>query len=76
MPPPSHDLTLRQAAAARARELAEIYDDLVPLDRLREACQGTTRADDPPYRTLTVIRIPSWSEQPSRYVPGTVSLRL
>jgi hypothetical protein len=30
------DLPLRQAAVARARELAETYDDLVPLARLRE----------------------------------------
>jgi len=30
------DLALRQAAVARARELAQTYDDLVPLGRLRE----------------------------------------
>lgn len=30
------DLALRQAAVARARELAQVYDDLVPLARLRE----------------------------------------
>jgi putative restriction endonuclease len=30
------DLALRQAAVARARELAHTYDDLVPLKRLRE----------------------------------------
>ncbi len=30
------DLALRQAAVARARELTQIYDDLVPLSRLRE----------------------------------------
>jgi putative restriction endonuclease len=30
------DLALRQAAVARARELAQAYDDLAPLDRLRE----------------------------------------
>jgi putative restriction endonuclease len=29
------DLALRQAAVARARELAQAYDDLVPLERLR-----------------------------------------
>jgi len=35
---PSADphLSLRQAAVARARELAQTYDDLVPLARLRE----------------------------------------
>jgi len=36
VPPPDPDLTLRQAAVGRARELAQRYDDLVPLDRLRE----------------------------------------
>ncbi len=30
------DLELRQAAVARARELTQTYDDLVPLGRLRE----------------------------------------
>jgi hypothetical protein len=30
------DLALRQAAVGRARELAQTYDDLVPLPRLRE----------------------------------------
>ncbi len=30
------DLELRQAAVATARDLARIYDDLVPLERLRE----------------------------------------
>lgn len=30
------DLALRQAAVARARTLAQAYDDLVPVDRLRE----------------------------------------
>ena len=30
------DLALRQAAVARARELAQAYDDRVPIDRLRE----------------------------------------
>jgi hypothetical protein len=33
------DLPLRQAAVARARQLAETYDDLVPLARLREGFQ-------------------------------------
>jgi putative restriction endonuclease len=33
------DLELRQAAVARARELTQIYDDLVPLVRLREGFQ-------------------------------------
>jgi putative restriction endonuclease len=33
------DLALRQAAVARARELAQAYDDLVPIDRLREGFQ-------------------------------------
>jgi putative restriction endonuclease len=36
MPPIDPDLTLRQAAIGRARELAQIYDDLVPLASLRE----------------------------------------
>ena len=36
MPAVDPDLPLRQAAVARARELAETYDDLVPLARLRE----------------------------------------
>ena len=36
MPPADPDLALRQAAVARARELAQSYDDLVPLARLRE----------------------------------------
>jgi putative restriction endonuclease len=30
------DLPLRQAAVARARQLADVYEDLVPLSRLRE----------------------------------------
>jgi putative restriction endonuclease len=30
------DLALRQAAVSRARELTQTYDDLVPLERLRE----------------------------------------
>jgi putative restriction endonuclease len=30
------DLALRRAAVARARDLAHAYDDLVPVDRLRE----------------------------------------
>jgi putative restriction endonuclease len=33
------DLALRQVAVARARELAQAYDDLVPIDRLREGFQ-------------------------------------
>ena len=41
--PPDPDLTLRQAAVARARELAQIYDDLVPLDRLREGFEHDGR---------------------------------
>jgi hypothetical protein len=36
VPAADPDLPLRQAAVARARELAEAYDDLVPLPRLRE----------------------------------------
>jgi putative restriction endonuclease len=36
VPPADPDLALRQAAVARARELAQAYDDLVPLARLRE----------------------------------------
>ena len=36
MPAVDPDLSLRQAAVTRARELAEAYDDLVPLPRLRE----------------------------------------
>jgi putative restriction endonuclease len=36
MPAFDPDLPLRQAAVARARHLAETYDDLVPLARLRE----------------------------------------
>ena len=39
MPPPDPDLELRQAAVKRARELAQTYDHLVPLDRLREGSQ-------------------------------------
>jgi putative restriction endonuclease len=35
VPPVDPDLPLRQAAVARARQLAEIYDDLVPLAQLR-----------------------------------------
>ena len=34
------DLSLRQAAVARARELAQAYDDLVPIDRLREGFES------------------------------------
>ena len=30
------DLALRQAAVSHARDLAQTYDDLVPLERLRE----------------------------------------
>lgn len=40
---PDPDLTLRQAAVARARELAQIYDDLVPLARLREGFEHDGR---------------------------------
>jgi putative restriction endonuclease len=36
VPDADPDLPLRQAAVARARQLAELYDDLVPLTRLRE----------------------------------------
>lgn len=36
MPSVDPDLALRRAAVARARELAQTYDDLVPLNRLRE----------------------------------------
>ena len=36
MPPADPDLALRQAAVDRARELAQIYDDLVPVHALRE----------------------------------------
>jgi putative restriction endonuclease len=36
VPSADPDLSLRQAAVARARELARTYDDLVPLARLRE----------------------------------------
>lgn len=39
MPPVDPDLALRQAAVARARELVQTYDDLVPLGRLREGFQ-------------------------------------
>jgi putative restriction endonuclease len=34
--PADPDLALRQAAVARARELAHAYDNLVPIDRLRD----------------------------------------
>ena len=36
MPAADPDLALRQAAVARARQLAQDYDDLVPVDRLRD----------------------------------------
>lgn len=36
MPAVDPDLALRQAAVGRARELAQTYDDLVPLPRLRD----------------------------------------
>jgi putative restriction endonuclease len=36
VPPADPDLALRQAAVARARELGQTYDDLVPIERLRE----------------------------------------
>ncbi|MDQ3880897.1 MAG: hypothetical protein M3295_07490, partial [Chloroflexota bacterium] len=36
MAPVDPDLPLRQAAVARARQLAEVYDDLVPRARLAE----------------------------------------
>ena len=39
MPSVDPDLELRRAAVARARELGQIYDDLVPLGRLREGFQ-------------------------------------
>jgi hypothetical protein len=39
VPPADPDLELRQAAVTRARGLAHAYDDLVPLDRLREGFQ-------------------------------------
>ena len=35
------DLPLRQAAVARARRLAQDYDDLVPLARLREEARSS-----------------------------------
>jgi len=45
MPPADPDLPLRQAAVERARELAALYDDLVPLARLREGFRfGGARA--------------------------------
>jgi hypothetical protein len=34
--PADPDLALRQAAVTRARELAHAYDNLVPIDRLRD----------------------------------------
>jgi putative restriction endonuclease len=39
VPAADPDLALRQAAVAQARELAQTYDDLVPLARLREGFQ-------------------------------------
>jgi hypothetical protein len=36
VPAADPDLPLRQAAVARARLLAQVYDELVPLPRLRE----------------------------------------
>jgi hypothetical protein len=35
------DLPLRQAAVARARRLAQDYDDLIPLARLREEARSS-----------------------------------
>ena len=44
MAPIDPDLPLRQAAVARARRLAQDYEDLVPLTRLREGFEfGGTR---------------------------------
>jgi putative restriction endonuclease len=39
VPAADPDLALRQAAVAHARELAQTYDDLVPVARLREGFQ-------------------------------------
>ena len=39
MPAVDPDLPLRQAAVARARDLIQAYDDLVPIERLREGFQ-------------------------------------
>ena len=39
VPPDDPDLELRQAAVTHARALAHAYDDLAPLDRLREGFQ-------------------------------------
>jgi putative restriction endonuclease len=39
MAPADPDLPLRQAAVAHARRLAQLYDDLVPLARLRDGFQ-------------------------------------
>lgn len=39
MPSADPDLAIRQAAVAQARELAQFYDDLVPLSRLRQGFQ-------------------------------------
>jgi putative restriction endonuclease len=36
VPPIDPDLPLRQEAVAHARRLAQVYDDLVPVERLRE----------------------------------------
>lgn len=36
MPAMDPDLPLRQTAVERARRLADLYDDLVPLDQLRQ----------------------------------------
>jgi len=43
VPSPDPDLTLRQAAVARARQLAQNYDDLVPLARLRDGFEHDGR---------------------------------
>jgi putative restriction endonuclease len=41
--PTDPDLALRQAAVARARDLAHAYDNLVPVDRLREGFEFAGR---------------------------------
>jgi len=43
MAPADPDLPLRQAAVAHARRLAQDYDDLVPLPRLRDGFESAGR---------------------------------
>jgi hypothetical protein len=60
VPPADPDLELRRAAVKRARELAQAYGDLVPLDRLREGFQfGGQRISYGSFQRASIARAPN-----------------